>query len=177
MAQDRYYNQDSELNDKGYDSEGCLPHFADNDEGADPEGYNEAPLNSAADAFQAPTAPPVTEGPAVEAVQLLGESNAPWVIVGRSLVQKLLRAAPEAGAWQLALCSRQWLFPMGAEQPLPAPLRSLALGLRALPPLDYVAENSWAPGAWCWHAPLWSNPLVACREVWDWFGQQHVQNR
>ena len=110
---------------------------------------------------------------AVEAVQLLGESNAPWVIVGRSLVQKLLRAAPEAGAWQLALCSRQWLFPMGAEQPLPAPLRSLALGLRALPPLDYVAENSWAPGAWCWHAPLWSNPLVACREVWDWFGQQH----
>ena len=38
----RYYNQDSELNEKGYDSEGCLPHFADNDEGADPEGYNEA---------------------------------------------------------------------------------------------------------------------------------------
>ena len=66
----RYYNQDSELNDKGYDSEGGLPHFADDDEGANPEGYNEAPLNSAADAFQAPTAPPVTEGPAVEAVQL-----------------------------------------------------------------------------------------------------------
>jgi len=47
----RYYNQNSELNDKGYDSEGGLPHFADEDEGADPEGYNEAPLNSAADAL------------------------------------------------------------------------------------------------------------------------------
>jgi len=66
----RYYNQDSKLNNKGDDSEGGLPHFADDDEGANLEGYNEAPLNSAADAFQAPTAPPVTEGPAVEAVQL-----------------------------------------------------------------------------------------------------------
>ncbi len=27
----RYYNQNPELNDKGYDSEGGLPHFADND--------------------------------------------------------------------------------------------------------------------------------------------------
>ena len=36
----RYYNQDSELNNKGYDSKGCLPHFANNEEGADPEGYN-----------------------------------------------------------------------------------------------------------------------------------------
>jgi hypothetical protein len=66
----RYYNQNSELNDKGYDSKGGLPHFADDDEGADPEGYDEAPLNSAADAFWAPTAPPVTKGPAAEAVQL-----------------------------------------------------------------------------------------------------------
>jgi hypothetical protein len=66
----RYYNQNSELNNEGYDSEGGLPHFADDDEGADPDGYDEAPLNSAADAFRAPTAPPVTEGPAAEAVQL-----------------------------------------------------------------------------------------------------------
>ena len=70
MAQDRYYNQDSELNDEGYDFEGGLPHFAGIDEGADPEGYNEAPLNSAVDAFQAPMASPVTDGPAMEAVQL-----------------------------------------------------------------------------------------------------------
>ena len=109
---------------------------------------------------------------AVEAVQLLREGHAPWVVVSRSLVQKLLKAAPEAGAWQLALCSRQWLFPSGAEQPLPAPLRSLAMALRALPPLEYVAEDSWDPGSWCWHAPLWSNPLAVCSEVWDWFGQQ-----
>ncbi len=47
----RYYNQNSELNDESYDSKGGLPHFADEDEGADPEGYNEAPLNSAADAL------------------------------------------------------------------------------------------------------------------------------
>ena len=33
----RYYNQNPELNDEGYDSEGGLPHFADNDEGANPE--------------------------------------------------------------------------------------------------------------------------------------------
>jgi hypothetical protein len=62
----RYNNQNPELSDKGYDSEGGLPHFADNDEGADPEGYDEAPLNSAVDAFRVPMAPPVTEGPTVQ---------------------------------------------------------------------------------------------------------------
>lgn len=85
---------------------------------------------------------------------------------------KLLRLAPDAGVWQLALCSRQWLFPAGAEQPLPAPLRSLAIGLRALPPLKHVDGDLWDPGPWCWHAPLWSNPLAAYRESWDWYGQQ-----
>jgi hypothetical protein len=65
----RYYNQNSKLNDKGYDSKGGLPHFADDDEGGDPERYNEAPLNDAVDAFRVPMAPPVTMAPAVEAVQ------------------------------------------------------------------------------------------------------------
>ncbi len=66
-----YYNQNTELNDEGYDSKGGLPTFADGDEGANSEGYNEEPLN---DVPRVPmTAPPVTEAPAVEAMQLTME--------------------------------------------------------------------------------------------------------
>jgi hypothetical protein len=25
---------------------------------------------------------------------------------------------------------------------------------------------------WCWCVPLWSNPLLVAREVWQWFGEQ-----
>jgi len=67
------------------------------------------------------------------------------------------------------------LFPgegAGNAMPLPEPLCSMAVGLRALPPLARVAEDSLQPGMWCHHAPLWSNPLVVKQEMWDWFGQQ-----
>lgn len=113
---------------------------------------------------------------AVEALQLLLPGySAPWVHVARALVDKVMGAAPGGGVWQFALCDRPWLFPLGPDgvvQTLPAPVRSLALGLRALPPIIHVGEHTLAPGAWCWHAPLWSNPLATRTCVWDWFGQQ-----
>jgi hypothetical protein len=65
--QNRYYNQNSKLNDEGYDSKGGLPHFAEEEE-VNPEGYNKAPLNNAVDGL--PTAAPVTLAPAGEATQL-----------------------------------------------------------------------------------------------------------
>jgi hypothetical protein len=113
---------------------------------------------------------------AVEAAQLLSPvSTAPWVQVARSLISRLMGDAPGGGVWQFALCDRTWLFPLfpdGGVRALPAPLRSLALGLRALPPIIHVGERALEPGAWCWHAPLWSNPLATRTYVWDWFGQQ-----
>jgi hypothetical protein len=42
-VQNRFFNQNPEWNDEGYDSEGGLPYFA-NDEEVDADDYNEAPL-------------------------------------------------------------------------------------------------------------------------------------
>ena len=41
MVQNRFTNQNSELNDEGYDSEGNLPHFADANLNNDMDEYNE----------------------------------------------------------------------------------------------------------------------------------------
>jgi hypothetical protein len=48
----RFSNQDEALNDDGYDSEGNLPYFADEDVD-NMEGYNELPID-----VDAPTPPP-----------------------------------------------------------------------------------------------------------------------
>jgi hypothetical protein len=117
---------------------------------------------------------------ACEAVQLLvGESATPWVAVGRALVDRLLGQTPGGGWWSLVLCERHYLFPP-ADGPgvllpsLPEPLRSMAIGLRALPPLQHVGDAPLALGGWCWHIPLWANPLAVVQESWEWFGQQRV---
>jgi hypothetical protein len=46
----------------------------------------------------------------------------------------------------------------------------MAVGLRALPPMRFLGDAE-EPGSWCYHIPLWSNPVVAQLQVWDWFGQ------
>jgi hypothetical protein len=66
----RFYNQNSKLNDKGFDSKGGLPHF-NNEEGVSPERYDEGPL---ADGPPLPPSapPPPPEQPAVAAAQRTG---------------------------------------------------------------------------------------------------------
>ena len=117
---------------------------------------------------------------ACEAVQLLlGDAAKRWIAAGRAVLRHCADAGPAiAGSvWDLALCGREWLFPgqnaAALLFSLPEPLRAMALGLRALPPLEYVGpEQALAPGPWCYNAPLFDNPLTAARQQWDWFGQQ-----
>jgi hypothetical protein len=113
---------------------------------------------------------------ACEAVHVLvGDSGKPWVMVARALLGRLFAGDAQCAAavWGLALCDRPWLFPAGgAHASLPHPLRALAVGLRALPPLQYVGESPPAPAAWCWYAPLWSNPMLTAQQTWDWFDDQ-----
>jgi len=52
--QNRFANQDTTLNDEGYDSKGNLPYFAD-EEQDDIEGYKELPIGGDA---AAPAPPP-----------------------------------------------------------------------------------------------------------------------
>jgi len=98
----------------------------------------------------------------------------PWQAVATALLQQLLAAPAYSGAWSLTLCARHFLFEdHSAYSPLPHPLRAFAIGMRALPPVAYVGEGLALPvGDWCYHAPLWSNPLLVRKQAWDWFGAQ-----
>ena len=112
---------------------------------------------------------------ACEAAQLLvGGDATPWLAIGRALQAHLLRPLGGDGVWSLALCGHAQLFDShSAVLPLPHPLRALAVGLRALPPLQYVGDEDSLPvGSWCWHAPLWSNPFLVRPQTWLWFGSQ-----
>jgi hypothetical protein len=112
---------------------------------------------------------------AVDAVQLMcGNAGKPWVAAGRALLRHHVPQVAGGDQWALALCDKQRLFPALGGQVLPQPLRALATGLRALPPLEFVGAASEEPGPWCYHIPLWSNPLVAVEQVWDWFGRQRT---
>ena len=55
-VKNRFANQDSTLNDEGYDSEGNLPYFAD-EEQDDIEGYEESPIDGSDAAAPAPPPP------------------------------------------------------------------------------------------------------------------------
>eukprot|EP00775_Hariotina_reticulata_P001478 gene1478-biopygen2816 len=94
--------------------------------------------------------------------------------IGRALLTRLLGPVPGGGVWSLALCDRAHLFSGTAVLPLANPLRALAVGLRALPPLQYVGDEDAAlpTRSWCWHAPLWSNPFLVRTQTWQWFGMQ-----
>jgi hypothetical protein len=110
---------------------------------------------------------------AVDAVQLLfGSDQRPWVAAGRVLLAHHVPVVPGGEVWGLVLCDKQRLFMDIGGRVLPQPLRSLAVGLRALPPLRFVGDVPDTPGDWCYHVPLWSNPTVAQLQQWDWFGQQ-----
>eukprot|EP00775_Hariotina_reticulata_P015318 gene15318-biopygen5957 len=111
---------------------------------------------------------------ACEAARLLvGVDATPWIAIGRALLTRLLGPVPGGGVWSLALCDRGHLFSGTTVLPLVNPLRALAVGLRALPPLPYVGDEDALPtGSWCWHAPLWSNPFLVRTQTWRWFGMQ-----
>jgi hypothetical protein len=109
---------------------------------------------------------------AVDAVQFMfGAGSKPWVAAGRALLKHHAPQVPGGDTWALALCDRQRLFLELGGRVLPQPLRSMAVGLRALPPMSFVGESE-EPGPWCYHIPLWSNPVVVQLQDWDWFGQQ-----
>jgi hypothetical protein len=109
---------------------------------------------------------------AVDAVQLMfGDGSKPWVAAGRALLKHHAPQVPGGGTWALALCDRQRLFLDLGGRVLPQPLRSMAVGLRALPPMRFLGDAD-EPGSWCYHIPLWPNPVVAQLKDWDWFGQQ-----
>jgi len=83
--QNWFANQDTTLNDEGYDSEGNLPYFAD-EEQDDIEGYEELPMwgDAAAPAPPPPPAPAVA--PTVKSMMCLGvkELKAELQLRGRS---------------------------------------------------------------------------------------------
>jgi hypothetical protein len=109
---------------------------------------------------------------ACEAVQVLvGDAGKPWVAVSRELLQHHVPVIPGGVFWGLALCDRGRLFRDAGGQLLPDPLRAFALGIRALPSIRHVGAVPVQPGPWCFHIPLWSNPVVAHLEQWDWYGQ------
>jgi hypothetical protein len=68
-VKNRFANQDSTLNDEGYDSEGNLPYFAD-EEQDDIEGYEESPIDGSDAAAPAPPPPPAPV--TVESMMRLG---------------------------------------------------------------------------------------------------------
>jgi hypothetical protein len=110
---------------------------------------------------------------ACEGVQILvGRDDKPWVTAGRALLRHCVPSVPDGGWWGLALCSKRYLFPDLGGDRLPQPLRAMAMGLHALPPLEHVGQQGEEPGEWCWHIPLWSNPTVVEKQQWDWFGLQ-----
>jgi hypothetical protein len=109
---------------------------------------------------------------ACEGVQILiGRADKPWIAAGRALLQHYVPSVPGGDWWGLALCDKPYLFPEPGKRPLPQPLRAMALGLHALPPLEFVGDQAEEPGEWCWHIPLWSNPVLVERQSWEWFGQ------
>ena len=78
-------------------------------------------------------------------------ASAPWVRMAEAVLQEV-----EPGPFQpLAL-----LVPDSARLArMPAPLRSMLVGLHAFPPAGLAAPI--APGAWCYSAPLWGNPATS----------------
>jgi len=116
---------------------------------------------------------------ACEGVHLLfSTTDTPWVSLGRLLWRRwadTVGGAVSAASGTLMgfmLCDRKHLF-LDADHPqclLPQPLRVMAQGLRALPPLQHVSSDAFDVAASCWFAPLWANPLFAVPQQWDWFG-------
>ena len=112
---------------------------------------------------------------------LVSAAPAPWIMLGRALwtqwaqqTQATRIQAADSSVWGLVLCDRSAL--LATDQPhqlLPQPLRSFAMGMRALPPLTHVGAEPIDVTALCWAAPLWSNPLLSVAQSWDWQGQQH----
>ena len=88
---------------------------------------------------------------------LAADDDVPWAAVAWAL---LAHCTDAAALHPLGLA----LWPAGQPPPgsialLPPPLRRLHAGLRALPPLEDVADTPLQPGAWCWAVPLWGNPF------------------
>ena len=116
---------------------------------------------------------------AVEARPLLLGGTAPWVAVGRELWRRWAAStdsatrAASSSPWGLLLCGRHHMFPSApADVPLPRALRTMAMGLRALPPMKHVGDTPLDVTELCWEAPLWANPLFVTAQSWSWFGQQ-----
>jgi len=109
---------------------------------------------------------------------LCGNPAVPWIALGRELWQRwasqvngTVRAA-SSSPWGLLLCGKEHLLPEAGQINLvPQPLRAMALGLRALPPLQHVGTNALDINSLCWEAPLWGNPVFVVQQQWQWFGQ------
>jgi len=113
---------------------------------------------------------------------LFSTEDTPWVLLGRLLWHRWAMTVGGAASavsdtlMGFMLCERKHLFPdADGSQPqclLPQPLRVMAQGLRALPPMQHVSVNGIDVAAACWFAPLWANPLFAVPQQWEWFGGQ-----
>jgi hypothetical protein len=110
---------------------------------------------------------------------LIGASNAPWIALAKALWREWSQQqeprvrAGGSSIWGLLLCARSCLFAdVPGQALLPQPLRCLATGMRALPPLSHVDEEPLDITELCWGAPLWSNPVFTAMQHWDWQGQQ-----
>ena len=79
----------------------------------------------------------------------------PWV----GVMDAFLRGAHPAYSPLCLFTSRPGI-PWFGEGVLPPDLARIVTALAHLPPVEDVAEAPLVPGAWCWHLPLWGNPLL-----------------
>jgi hypothetical protein len=116
---------------------------------------------------------------ASEGAELLcGNPAIPWIALGRALWQRWASqvngavGAASSSLWGLMLCGKEHILPeSGHLNLIPQPLRAMALGLRALPPMQHVGSDALDINCLCWEAPLWGNPLFSVQQQWQWFGQ------
>ena len=86
------------------------------------------------------------------------DSVVPWVCLARAMLR---RVRPWFGPLAALDCGARTMLPQAGQAQLPAPLRRMLAGLRAL---GRMSGTPPAPGPWCADAPVWGNPLAPAPE-------------
>ena len=91
----------------------------------------------------------------VRGVALPAAARPPWI----GVMDAFLRGVHPAYT-PLCLFTSRPGAPWFGEGVLPPDLARVVTALAHLPPVEDVVATPLEPGAWCWHLPLWGNPLL-----------------
>ena len=89
------------------------------------------------------------------ATHAAGRAMPPWQQIMVALIRK---ARPGVQALEVLTAARDG--PGWESGDLPEEVRRVVTALAFLPPVTDIGEDPLVPGAWCWNAPLWGNPLL-----------------